>query len=444
MTLGERVAHAQPINDADRKAARDLFMQGADLQNRQQFAEALDRFQRAQQVINAPTHLLHIAECQAALNKLVEATETYHQLALWRAAPGTQPPAAFVAAQQQGAAELQQIEPNVPELKVDVVPNNIPTLNVTIDDQPLLNALVGVSRPINPGVHKIVASAPGYSRDEKTIDVKTKSRPSVTLSLQSTGGVVYGAAGTSSTPAGVTLSGGPSSSAGSGAPAPPPPYEKPAVKPDARSRTSIFLGPRLGLYAPGGDFPDTSSPGNTRKLGDVSKTGADFGAEVALRFARLFYFGLEAEYAALGGVDAGTTSYKSSTSLVGGTFGVITNPDGFAFLANIGIGYRNYSVTQTVTRVLASSDQTLAVHSPELQLGAGLHFKAGIVRLVPKIEIDFGSFQGQTGDGSTVTGLNGTTASNPISSVGHVFVFFGMGGYFDINLDKKAAAVAQN
>ena len=37
--------------------------------------EALRRFEAAQSLFDAPTHLLHIAECQALTGKLVEAQE---------------------------------------------------------------------------------------------------------------------------------------------------------------------------------------------------------------------------------------------------------------------------------------------------------------------------------------------------------------------------------
>src|SRR3984957_12939295 len=98
------VARAQPASDADRAAARELFVEGVKLQEAGSFADALDRFDRAQAVFSAPTHLLHIAECEAAVGKLVESAETYRTLTRTTLPPGA--PNAFVQAQKPGTAKL--------------------------------------------------------------------------------------------------------------------------------------------------------------------------------------------------------------------------------------------------------------------------------------------------------------------------------------------------
>ena len=49
------------VSDGQRAAARDLFRQGDELQRAGHFAEALDKFQRAEQVFAAPTNELRIA-----------------------------------------------------------------------------------------------------------------------------------------------------------------------------------------------------------------------------------------------------------------------------------------------------------------------------------------------------------------------------------------------
>ena len=95
-------AHAQ-MSDAERAAARDLFKQGDELQRAGKYADALDKFQRAQQVFQAPTNVLRIAECQTQLGKLVEATEAYRSVIRWPLAPGAPP--AFQSAIDQAKVE---------------------------------------------------------------------------------------------------------------------------------------------------------------------------------------------------------------------------------------------------------------------------------------------------------------------------------------------------
>src|SRR5579862_8974161 len=75
--LGASPQALAQVSDAERAGARELFKEGDQLQRAGHFAEALDKFQRAQQVFAAPTNVLRIAECNAALGRLVESAESY-------------------------------------------------------------------------------------------------------------------------------------------------------------------------------------------------------------------------------------------------------------------------------------------------------------------------------------------------------------------------------
>ena len=451
------LARAQQVSDADRAAARDLFNKGVELQNQQKFPEALDHFERSQKVVNAPTNLLHIGQCQAALGRLVEAAEAFRAAARFQLQPGA--PAPFVAAQNEATTQLSTIEPRIPELKINVQPKDIPTLTVTVDDQPVNSALVGVSRPVNPGTHKVSASAPGYTKAERTVDLKEKQKIEVTLSLVSTGGVVYGPTGTGDTgttnppPAG-SASAAPSASASSPPPPPPPPR-------DPRSKMSIFLGARLGLSAMAGSLPQGDNI-TTVSMGDVAGPGGQLGIEAAFRVARILYLSLTGDVAGYAGKDgyigpggfttdgtqpgvtAATT--QTSTALGAGHVGLLTNPEGFGFMGDIGFGYRYMSVKATATdsTLNASAERTFGGFDYILRLG--MHFKAGkYIRLFPQAELDVGSL-----------GIGGTTVNTPTGggaasgvtqqdnsgqTANHAVFFFGFGGYFDIDLDKGAAKI---
>src|SRR5258708_11075172 len=80
------------VTDSQRAAARDLFKEGDALQRAGKLAEALDKFQRAQAVFDAPTNLLRIAECEAALGRLVESAEAFRAV-LPAPLPAGAPPA---------------------------------------------------------------------------------------------------------------------------------------------------------------------------------------------------------------------------------------------------------------------------------------------------------------------------------------------------------------
>jgi len=106
-----------PLAHAERQVARNLFRQGFDLQTAGDYLHALEQFQRSQQIYPAPTTLLHIAECEAGLLRLVEAAASYRALTQQLLPPDS--PAAFIAAQTRGAAELQQIELRLPHVGVE-------------------------------------------------------------------------------------------------------------------------------------------------------------------------------------------------------------------------------------------------------------------------------------------------------------------------------------
>src|ERR1035437_10072658 len=111
-----RPVFAQQVSDADRKAARDLYNDGYQLQQAGKNAEALDRYQRSLAVYPAPTTALHVAQCKAALGKLVEAAEDYRAIAGTTLPAGS--PAAFQQAKDQAVIELGQVEPRIPHVKI--------------------------------------------------------------------------------------------------------------------------------------------------------------------------------------------------------------------------------------------------------------------------------------------------------------------------------------
>lgn len=182
------LAHAQNVSDADRKAARDLYEKGASLQVQGKPAEALDSFMRSYTVFPAPTTALHVAQCHAALGHLVEAEESYRSLANAKIPEGS--PQAFYSAQEQAKQELAQVSPRLPTIRVTTTPDKIAGLQVKVDDQAMNPALVGVARAVNPGTHKVVATAPGYAMAEQTVTLQEKDTRDVPLVMQRGSGPV--------------------------------------------------------------------------------------------------------------------------------------------------------------------------------------------------------------------------------------------------------------
>jgi hypothetical protein len=401
---------ATAASAADKEAARNLYIQGFSQQQAGNFTDALERFKRAQAVYPAPTTQLHIAECEAQLGHLVEAAEAYRALTRQQLAADANP--AFVAAQTQAAAELQQVEPRIPHVHIDIAPHNIQGLNVTIDDQPMNVALLDVDRPVDPGTHKIVVVAPGYDRAEATVVIKEREpTKQIVIPMRPGGAVVVPVAVLP--PTNVQT-----------APAYAVPPDVPLyIPPEWHSRTGLFMGPRLGYLLPEGVSDVTDAVGG----------GFSLGGELDLRFARRLFFGVVADHGFLKVKDTQFLTSAATTDL-GVTFGVITNPDHFAGLFQIGVAYRLLTLNANVGLLDESNPgQTLAqtVHSVEGMLGAGFWIPIGQhVRLVPRVDLGFGSFD-----------LSNTALEEGSSST-YAFVNFNLAGYYNLDFGSPPSAPA--
>lgn len=158
-------AASPQLSDVERKAAaRAAFAEGIQLQEHSDCARALPRFEVAERMYDAPTHLLHIAQCQASTGRLIEAQESYATLVHTKLA--AQAPAAFREAQEAGRAELARLKPRIPTLRIDMSPPAEPLKNlvVQINGTQLPSDLLGITRPINPGRYRVTLTAsPGRS-----------------------------------------------------------------------------------------------------------------------------------------------------------------------------------------------------------------------------------------------------------------------------------------
>jgi hypothetical protein len=406
------------VSDAERAGARELFKEGDQLQRAGHFAEALDKFQRAQQVFAAPTNVLRIAECDAALGRLVESAEAYREVLRSPLPAGA--PSAFQAAVDQARAELSQVEPRVPRVVVQVQPTGAQNAQMQIDGQNVSGALLGEPIPLDAGSHKIAVLAPGYAVSEQQLELKERDSKTVTLAL-SPSPEAAGPASAGAPPA-------PPPVIGVTPPAPPPivandlgPSEPP------RSRVSLLLGLHLGFEGADGQVP---AP-NADAAIDASNVGAGglaFGLDGGVRFARHWYVGLVLDRAALNGGNArdlqsaGVSHATADTTQLGVTFALIVNPDRVSFYGEVGVAERWFDVRETTTS--AAADASHLYTGGEFTMGLGVWIPVGrSFRLLPKFSLGLGSLSG--GDG---------TASSPRYSAGAAFGMLGVAGFYNVDL----------
>jgi len=413
-------AHAQ-TEAADKANARSLATEGIELYNEGRYADALDRLKRAQSLFDAPMHLLYIARAETKLGLLVEASETYRRLI--RVELSQETPSAVREAVEAADAELDGVEARVSALRIEVVPPDEPGLVVTIDDQPVAAAAIGVDRPVNPGRHRIRASVPDGRRAEATLELADGARKVLRLEL-SAAGRADGREDASVTP--------PSESA-------------------AAPRLVLFAGAGLGAGLPVGKV----STGPDAPIGDYVGVGVSLELKLGVRFARYFgakLFGEAALHRGVPEVDVGRlASGASSDDRVAVDASADRQALGLSFLAGsphgkLG-GYGELGVVVherlAVERQLSlpdgacgtSTTQSLALTGPSLRVGGGAYVPISrSFQLVPYAHGTIGRYRNAT--------LEACEALPPPSYLGgdidgdrvatHAWIVLGISGEFSL------------
>lgn len=133
----------------------DIFRQGRTMMEQKKYAAACPLFAEAHRLEpKAVGILLNLAECYKQIGKKASAWSAYNE-------------AEFLAKKdsdvervQFAHAEATALEPTLAKLRIDA--KDTPGLVIRRDDENVGKGLWGTAFPIDPGEHKIEATAPGY------------------------------------------------------------------------------------------------------------------------------------------------------------------------------------------------------------------------------------------------------------------------------------------
>jgi len=176
------VGPAQAQTPEERAGARSAAHSGLDAYNGGKYADSLDLFTRAENLVHAPTHLLYIARSNLKLGRLVRAQEAYQQLA--REKLPADAPQPFREAQQSAERELAGFEGRIPNVTVRITGGvDTSQVKVTMDGKVIPSALVGIPFPADPGMHKFAATAPGFTAGPVDKPLPEGGRDTVELQL---------------------------------------------------------------------------------------------------------------------------------------------------------------------------------------------------------------------------------------------------------------------
>ena len=204
-------AQAAEASSQDIAQARQLGQQAQAAYDKGDFVESEKLWFAASKLYTqAPTLTLGLARTQAKLNKFVAAQESYNKIVReWGNNPN--PPPAFKDAVEAAKNEVGAVSAKVASVTVSVEGPTNP--QVTIDGQPVPAAALGLKRPVDPGSHKVTATADGFKPADTTFSVAEGGSAAATLKMEKDPNAVV-AGGPAPTPGGT---GGPASPSEPGA-----------------------------------------------------------------------------------------------------------------------------------------------------------------------------------------------------------------------------------
>lgn len=179
---------------ADKATARALAEEAQDALEAKDYKKALDKFARANALYPAPTLALGFTRAQVGMGQLVAASENYNKII--REGASADAPAAFKKAVATAKKELRALEKRIPKAVIVVKgPESTDGVEVKLDGEAFPSAALGVKRPVDPGSHELVATAPGFGQGTKTFEVAEGKTVDVEIVLTESadgGGAVAG------------------------------------------------------------------------------------------------------------------------------------------------------------------------------------------------------------------------------------------------------------
>lgn len=170
------------LSAAERERARGL-MDAGDAKMAQGDAQgALSAYQAADEIVGVPTTGIEVGRAQYALGSWVEARDTWVTVARYPKAQDE--PAPFTQARIEAERLAIDLAERIPTVVLVVTPPLPEGFRVWLDDHALSVDLVGVPLRVNPGLHRLRASAPGYVTREVRVESVEKHQRSVSLTLQ--------------------------------------------------------------------------------------------------------------------------------------------------------------------------------------------------------------------------------------------------------------------
>jgi tetratricopeptide (TPR) repeat protein len=168
------VAFAQSAQD--KAAAEALFRQGRDLAKQGKFVEACARFESSHKLDPSSGTLLNLADCYEKLGRTASAWVTFEDASrLARSRGETQK-------STEAGKRARALEAKLPRLTVEVpASSRVAGLEIRRDDTVVPEGTWGIPVPIDPGSHRLRATAPNRTEWVHELAVQEAANASVTV-----------------------------------------------------------------------------------------------------------------------------------------------------------------------------------------------------------------------------------------------------------------------
>jgi len=178
-------AFAQDVDEATKKQARDMAIEGQSAVDKGDFVRAEELFSRASQLYpKAPTLVLYLARAQVKQEKYAAAVENFERIVReWGEEKGLSVP--FREAVDLAKAEVVVARQHIATVTIHVEGAKNP--NVLLDGQKIPVAALGFKRSIDAGNHSIKVTADGMKPAERAFAIKSGEALEQTIVLESDG-----------------------------------------------------------------------------------------------------------------------------------------------------------------------------------------------------------------------------------------------------------------
>jgi hypothetical protein len=156
LVLLAALSSARPALAQDAAIAEGLYEEGQKLMAAGKTEEACEKFAASHRLDPAPGTVLNLAACHEKLGKIASAWAEYKDAQALSARRGDK------RREEYATQKIDALEKHLHRVVIEIL-SPLPNMTVKLDDRPLVREAWGTGLALDPGLHKLEVSAPGYT-----------------------------------------------------------------------------------------------------------------------------------------------------------------------------------------------------------------------------------------------------------------------------------------